>query len=575
LKGFARSFLPFLCISLAACFISCVAGPRAVFQEPGIWSGSPLVTTRFGAVGAREDAEQTWVWKAIPFARPPVGDLRWRAPREPQPWTGVRNPASFSTACTQYSSVLPGIIFGTEDCLYLNVWRPKGLDTGLPVYVWIHGGGNSIGSATTTSEYYGSSIASRSHMVFVSINYRLGPFGWFSSPALREGASAEDASGNYGTLDIIQSLKWVRQNIEAFGGDPGNVTIAGESAGGFNVLSLLISPQAKDLFQRGISESGAAITHGMDEADAKSRELLAQLLARDRKVRTHPNGEVLAAAMSREAIRAYLRSKDDREILLCYTTWAFGMIDNPAILRDGFVIPEAGFDVLATGDYPSKVPLIIGSNKEEVKLFLLFSGAIPWRSELYAAAAKYGSDLWKAAGVDEVARRLSAHADQPPVYAYRFDWGAVDAQGNGPLPGNWGRKLGAFHSLDVPFFLGRDTLNGVMHLVLFTGQNAPGRKALSGAMMKYVAQFARTGNPNAQGTGPGTGRAEWMPWMNGPGAPKCILFNARGDSPEIAMSDTELTDDAVMAEVKADLAEPLRSRTLDFLSRSILPSRVR
>lgn len=556
--------------------MSCVAVPDAAFQEPGTWTGSPLVTTRFGVVGARDDAEQTWVWKAIPFARPPVGDLRWRAPREPLPWTGVRNPALFSTACTQYSAILPGVIHGTEDCLYLNVWRPKSPDSGLPVYVWIHGGGNSVGSATTTAEFYGSSVASRSHMVFVSINYRLGPFGWFSSPAFRdEGASPEDASGNYGTLDIIEALKWVRQNIRAFGGDPGNVTIAGESAGGFNVLSLLISPPAKGLFQRGISESGAAITRGMDEADAKSRELLGELLARDGGWRTHADGEVLAAAMSHEDIRAYLRAKNDREILICYTTWAFGMIDNPSILRDGVVIPELGFDVLGTGDYPNKVPLIIGSNKEEVKLFLLFSGAISWRSELYEAAAKYGSERWKASGVDEVARRLSVHADQPPVYAYRFDWGASDTDGDGPLPGNWSRKLGAFHSLDVPFFLGRETLNGVMHLALFTEQNAPGRRALSGAMMEYVAQFARTGDPNRRGTGPGTGWTEWAPWTNTPGAPKCILFDARGDSPAIVMSDIELTDDAVMAAVQTDLAEPLRSRTLNFLSRSILPSRVR
>jgi para-nitrobenzyl esterase len=574
MKGPRRPFLPLLCVFLAACLVSCLAGPGPAFQEPGTWTGSPLVTTRFGVVGARDDADQTWVWKAIPFARPPVGDLRWRAPREPLPWTGVRNPASFSTACTQYSSVLPGVIFGAEDCLYLNIWRPKSGDEGLPVYVWIHGGGNSIGSATTTSEYYGSSVASRSHMVFVSINYRLGPFGWFSNPALREGASPEDASGNYGTLDIIQSLKWIRQNIEAFGGNPEEVTIAGESAGGFNVLSLLISPPAKGLFQRAISESGAAITRGVDEADAESRKVLARLIARDRKVRAHPDGEVIAAAMGNEAMRAYLRSKDDRDILLCYTTWAFGMIDNPSILRDGVVIPQSGFDVLETGDYPGKVPLIIGSNKEEVKLFLLFSGAIPWRSQLYEAAAKYSSDLWKATGVDEVARRLSMHPDQPPVYAYRFDWGAADARGNGPLPGNWGRKLGAFHSLDVPFFLGRDTLNGFMHLFLFTGQNGPGRKALSRTIMEYVARFARTGNPNVEAAGPGAETAEWTPWVNTPGAPKCILFDAPGDSPSIIMSNIELTEEAVMAEVKADLPEPLRSRTLDFISRSILPSRV-
>ena len=200
---------------------------------------------------------------------------------------------------------------------------------------------------------------------------------------------------------------------------------------------------------------------------------------------------------------------------------------------------------------------------------------LPWRSGLYEAAAKYGSDLWKTAGVDEVARRLSARPDQPPVYAYRFDWGAVDARGNSPLPGNWGRKLGAFHSLDVPFFLGRDTLDGFLHLFLFTGQNAPGRKALSATMMRYAGNFARTGDPNVQAAGAGPGFVEWKPWVNTPGAPKCLIFDVQGDSPSIVMSTIELTEEGVMAAAKADLAEPLRSRTLDFLSRSILPSRVR
>jgi para-nitrobenzyl esterase len=196
----------------------------------------------------QDDADGTWVWKAIPFARPPLGQLRWRAPQDPVPWQGVRRETAFNAGCTQFSEVIPGMISGSEDCLYLNVWRPRDAEPGLPVYVWIHGGGNSTGSATHISTYLGNRIASRSRVVFVSVNYRLGPFGWFTLPALREGVSPEDASGNYGTLDLIQSLKWIRDNIEAFGGDPARVTITGESAGGIDVLSLLISPPARGLF---------------------------------------------------------------------------------------------------------------------------------------------------------------------------------------------------------------------------------------------------------------------------------------------------------------------------------------
>ena len=527
--------------------------------------------TRSGAVKGAQDADGTWVWKAIPYARPPVGELRWRAPQDPEPWTGVQSRGAFSAPCTQYSPVVAGSIHGSEDCLYLNVWRPRSGATGLPVYVWIHGGGNSIGSATLVRDYYGSRVASRSDMVFVSLNYRLGPFGWFTHPALREGASLEDASGNYGTLDIIKALRWIQENIPAFGGNPDNVTITGESTGGINVLSLLIAAPAKGLFHRAMSQSGGAITYGIDEADAKSGQVLQRLPALDGTGRTRADAEARAAAMGSQRIRAYLRSKSDRDILRCYSVWATGMIDNPAILRDGAVLPLEGFGVLASGDYPNKVPLMVGSNKEELKIFLHLAGRIPWRDPLYPAAAKYGSERWKASGVDEIARQLSEHADQPPVYAYLFSWGAPDGTGASPLPGRWGRRLGAFHSLEIPFFLGTDTLNAAMQWILFTRQNKAGRKALSNAMMDYTAGFARTGDPNRSGAG----LPAWTPWVNDRGAPKCIVFDVRGDEPAIAMTSDELTDEGVMDALRAECAEPVRGRTLEYLAASRFPARIR
>jgi para-nitrobenzyl esterase len=555
---------------LAAVLVSCAGGPATgTLQEPGQWRGSPIVTTRYGAVGGREDEGNTWVWKAIPYARPPVGDLRWRAPQEPLPWAGVSSPASFNGGCTQFSPVVAGAIHGSENCLYLNVWRPRTAETGLPVYVFIHGGGNSMGSATMVPDYYGSRLASRSRMVFVSMNYRLGPFGWFTHPALREGASPDDASGNFGTLDIIQALKWIRANIEAFGGDPREVIVTGESAGGFNVLSLLISPPARGLFQRAMSESGAAITRGMDEADAASQQVLQKLLVADGRARTLEGAAAVAAALPAPRISAFLRSRTDREILRCYARWSLAMIENPAILRDGTVIPVEGFGVLSTGDY-AKVPLVIGSNKEELKLFLFLGGKIPWRSPLYAAAARAGSDRWKASGVDEVARLLTSQPDQPPLYAYQFAWGAPDEHGSGPLPGNWGTRLGAFHSLEIPFFLGTDTLEGVLQLLLFTHRNEPGRKALSSAMMDYLAWFTRTGDPNR----PGSGLPAWTPWTNLSSAEKCMIFDARGDSAALAMSPIELTDQDVMDSVAA-LPEPLRSQTIQYLEASRMPATVR
>jgi para-nitrobenzyl esterase len=551
--------------------LSCASAVPPGPSASGTWSGSSFVSTRFGEVQGLEDADDTWVWKAVPFARPPVGDLRWRAPQDPFPWTGVRRETGFNGGCTAFSSVLQGQIIGSEDCLYLNIWRPRDAQAGLPVYVWIHGGGNSTGSSTRVSDYYGNRIATRSRVVFVSLNYRLGPFGWFTHPAFREGASAEDASGNFGTLDIIQALKWIRGNIEGFGGDPNLVTITGESAGGIDVLSLLISPPARGLFQRAMSQSGAALTRSMQEADASSQSLLQGLLVKDGTARTPADAAALIARMPFEDIREYLRSKADRQILSLYHVFALGMIENPAILRDGVVIPAEGYDVLRSGAYTGKVPVILGSNADELKIFLRFSSRIPWQGPLYQAASRYGTARWKVSGVDEVARRLVAHEDQPPVYAYQFRWGTLDAHGKSPLPNQWGRELGAFHSLDIPFFLGHDSVLGVFQVVLFSQQNEPGRKALSAAMMRYVARFARTGNPNP----PDGSLPEWAPWSSEEGGPKYIVFDVQGNEPALEMSNSELTDDEVMAAAATELTEPLRSRVLDYLRASPLPSGVR
>jgi para-nitrobenzyl esterase len=482
----------------------------------------------------------------------------------------VRRETSFNGGCTQFSAIFPSQINGSEDCLYLNIWRPQDGQTGLPVYVWIHGGGNSTGSSTLTRGYFGDRIAARSHLVFVSVNYRLGPFGWFTLPALRQDASVEDASGNFGTLDIVQSLKWIRQNIQAFGGDPNLVTVTGESAGGIDVLSLLISPSAHGLFQHAMSESGAALTHSLGEADAKAQDVLELLLLKDGKAGTRKGAANQAAAMSGQEVREYLKSKSDRQILSVYKKFGMGMIENPTILRDGAVIPLQGYEVLRTEAYANKVPVILGSNSDELTIFLRFGSHISWRNDLFRAASRYGSARWKVSGVDEVARRLVAHPDQPPVYAYQFRWGTLDPQGNSPLPGTWGSELGAFHSLDIPFFLGNDSVLGVFQIFLFTWRNEPGRKALSASMMRYLARFARTGDPNM----PGENLPEWEPWSTDRDGPKYIIFDTHGDAPTIMMSNEELTDQEVMDAARQQLPEPLRTRTLRYLETSPLPSGV-
>jgi len=265
-----------------------------------IWTGDPVVQTLSGTVRGFEEKANTWVWKAIPFAKPPVGPLRWKAPQDPDPWAETREESEYCSPCTQYAFFYRNVI-GSEDCLYLNVWRPQTAETNLPVYFWIHGGGNSAGSAWTTSyfelaeDYSGANLASISNFVFVSANYRLGPLGWFTHPALREGVLGREKndSGNYGTLDLIKALTWIQGNIEAFGGDPNKVMIAGQSAGGFNVQSLLASPLAQGLFPKGLFlfllGDPVHLLHGIGQ-EASVLHLEIELIL---EKRSHKGGDVI------------------------------------------------------------------------------------------------------------------------------------------------------------------------------------------------------------------------------------------------------------------------------------------
>jgi len=537
-----------------------LAGPAG---DVSPWTNSDTVQTRYGPVKGMEDTAGTWVWKAIPFARPPVGALRWKAPREPEPWQEVREETRFSANCTQ-CLLVQDIVIGSEDCLYLNIWRPRSAERDLPVYVWIHGGGNSIGSGAM-EEYSGARLASASDVVVVNVNYRLGPMGWFSYSALRTGETADrlDDSGNYGTLDLIRALAFIRDNIRAFGGDPQRVTITGESAGARNVLSLLIAPPAAGLFQRAMAQSGGISTRSVGEGEASAREVMLELLVRDGTAADREEAEAVLARMSADRKRAYLMDMPAAEIQKCYPVFFAGMLTFPNLYRDGAVIPLEGFDTLTDGTYPNKVPVIVGSNKEEKKLFIFADSTFNGRDDLFQVVASYASDEWKANGVDEVARRMSLHADQPGVHAYQFLWGAGGDTGHSVLPDPWGFKLGSCHTLEIPFFFDNDQVNVAMQLLVFTPENRTSRKALTRAMMAYAASFARSGDPN----GPGTDDLpRWEPWASEAGAPKCMLLDADlSGELHLEMWTQELSASGVRERMAREVPEPLYSEAKAYL----------
>ena len=229
-----------------------------------------------GPIIGAEGENDTYVWKGIPFAEPPLGELRWKAPKNPSSWVDTLEASTFKSGCFQRSSTFgedgDNDWSGSEDCLYLNVWTPKLMpmeineSKQLPVMMWIHGGGNTVGSAHM---YDPSLLVSEHNVIVVTIQYRMGSLGWFRHPALHDSnASLSDISGNYGTLDTIKALEWINKNIQSFGGNPDNVTVFGESAGAHNASAIFASPLAEGLYDKVIIQSGIMSSSSIDASEA-------------------------------------------------------------------------------------------------------------------------------------------------------------------------------------------------------------------------------------------------------------------------------------------------------------------
>ena len=545
-------------------------GARRERHEP---DASTLRSTASGAVVGFTGQYGSDAWLGIPFARPPVGDLRWRAPEPPQPWPGTREAVASGDPCPQYSSIFGGVAtgrsdepVGNEDCLYLNVWARRGAAGGRrPVMLWIHGGGNSIGQA---ANYDGGRLAATHDVVVVAPNYRLGPFGWFRHAALRAGdPSPAGQSGNFGTLDLVRALQWVRDNAAAFGGDPDNVTIFGESAGGLNTFTLLLSSQAAGLFHRAIVESGgtwmsplAEAEHLTDDAEPgaanSSNEVVLRLLEEDGRADGRAAARARLQAMTDAEIAAYLRGQNTEAIIEAYRPMpGLGMIDMPKVFPDGAVLPtEPALERFAqTGGY-NEVPVILGTNRDENKLFMFadpfWVKRVLWilprlrDPRMYDLTAKYLSLMWKATGADEPAAAMAATRG-PDAYVYRFDWDEEPTY----LGADLAEMLGAAHGLEIPFVFGHWDL-GRAASMLFTPNNEAGRLLLSSQMMSYWAQFATTGAPAQGGDG---SLPAWTPWDSKAGAAKFMVLDTPGGG-GLRMSDAAVTRELVLAEVAADRA---------------------
>lgn len=455
-------------LNLFVALLPLTAATDTVRVESGLLSG---------AAGSNPEVR---VFKGIPFAAPPVRDLRWRAPKPPLKWDGVRAADKFSAICMQ-TPYPEGSLYRnapqpvSEDCLYLNVWTAaKSAKEKRPVMVWIHGGALTRGSGSTPT-YDGEALAGKG-VVLVTINYRLGVFGFLAHPELTK-ESDRNSSGNYGFLDQIAALEWVQKNIAAFGGDPKRVTIFGESAGSWSVNVLMATPLAKGLFQRVIGESGANFNVLPKLADAEQ------------------NGVKLAHSMGADSLAA-LRAKSADEL-----------VKAPGAYRgnvDGWLLPQDVYTIFAQGKQ-NDVPLLLGSNADEGTAFV--AGEIKADSFREQAKRRYGDQadaylkLYPAATDDQAkASATASMRDQTFGWEMRT-WARMQSKtGKSKVflyyfsrvpPGPNSARYGAYHASEISY---------VFHNL--SKSNRPWTETdrkLSDIMSSYWVNFATTGDPNGKG----------------------------------------------------------------------------
>ena len=579
-----RSLTRFIVVFASAALMILLIGFSGNSVASSDAAKSIVRATEYGQIeGLIAKDKKILAWLGVPFAKPPVGNLRWQPPQAPDAWTGVKATKNYCDACTQvggmfgpppkgkpYSAVTETFFkpVGSEDCLYMNIWRPYSEETKLPVIVFIYGGTNVVGWASDPV-YIGENLANNANAIVITVAYRVGHLGWFSHPALNTGDPLRD-SGNFGLLDLIQSLKFIKSNIANFGGNPGNVTIMGQSAGASNVYALIVSPLAAGLFHKAIPLSGGLPSNSPTVALNKANAVINALLIADGLATDKASADAYRTAQSNAWIKNYLMSKTGADLMRIQTDltggkWGTGvrvyepgsktaLLWNAAPnIQDGTVLPTNLTTAIKSGNF-NKVTQLVGNTAEEGKLFsgafkvddftrfkwmvgtylgttsnLKLEDVINDKIVLPLTVANYntyiydnanhvtpGPGLTTSAFVGLTTAASTAFYPQVPLYVYNFKWNKE--------PAPWNDVYGAWHTGDLPFIFGNFTLN--LDCFGWSKANEPGRLALSNAMQKSIAAFVRTGNPNNSTLG-----VTWDPWT--PSAPRKMAFDATHDAATI------------------------------------------
>lgn len=469
-------------------------------------AGSLIAHTQNGSIEGVKATRDTTAFLGIPYAQAPIGNLRWKAPRALDTWSGIKKAQKMKSSCPQVGNFFAnvpsekfGFPVGNEDCLYLNVWKPQMATRKLPVVFWIHGGSNFKGTASDPI-YDGSFVSASSEVVFVSINYRLGLLGAFSDSILE--GSEMDRSGNFTTLDLLAGLKWVHENIENFGGNSHNVTIMGQSAGCMNVWGLLQTPLAKNLFHKAVCSAGMPNLYPKFLAEERSQDFINQLIVNAGFAKDKDHAEIFYKTKSRKWKREFLYSLSSDDLVRAQT-----YIVPLQHITDGKVFPES---LLGTtlGHY-NQVPLILGSTVDEGTYIVGGSLLKPSPQELWKWIQNSSTDLTEKDFVENPKEfhaitcagsnaihltqnnmELILRAHQKEIYRYSFAWKET--------PSPWKEIFGSVHGMDAIFYLGNfvtDKEN--FSRFAWTPENKSSRESLRDKMSVYFKGFFSTGDPNA------------------------------------------------------------------------------
>jgi para-nitrobenzyl esterase len=536
--------------------------------------------TTFGIVEGIDDAgaSGTYQWKGVPYAKPPVGALRWRAPVDPDAWTSPKTTTAYGHACAQYGRIYgPGAdntydatigttlgqSVGDEDCLYLNIWRPATAQHSLPVIVFIHGGSN-VSGYTADPVYDGANLAKTANAVVVTINYRLGILGFLDLPQLRNGTDPQEDSGNFAILDAIKALKFINRNIGAFGGDAANVTVMGQSAGAINVYALLTSPvvvqASPQLMHRAMPMSGGiSLTSNLPAGSlptlnpaavalAQGNALLQQLVIADGLATDTASAQAYVATQTTAQVQAYLRGKSTSTLFTTLLTkLALLGLSGSGPIPEGVVLPTDPVAAINAGQY-LHVPVLASNTRDEAKLFPTFlalspvlggvSGRLVSDATLFSTQFSYNPDAAPTVAIESWIPAVYLPVNTPVTgFNARTDllnaifFGAsrdnvLNAlKGQQPAvwyyrfdwdeePAPWNDIYGAAHAFDLAFVFG-DFGRSLFGQVANSTANRPGRLDLSDAMMKSVGAFARSGDPNNAALG-----VTWPAW------PAKLIFDA-------------------------------------------------